>query len=123
MKEHIIWLTALVIILFSTSLYLNHQTSNVMDDLVHSHQELRWKVAGIEIKWDDMANQLMLDIEYLYSSEIQTAINIAHDADFKDYRKLVLINPSLNIVRLSNIDHQEITVNIETKVVTTYSPQ
>lgn len=62
----------------------------------------------------------MLSIENNYWQEINTAIDIASEAGYP-HRRLVSINPNLNIVRLAHTDYSEITVNIVSKVITTYS--
>lgn len=97
-------------------------TSDDVSHLTKQHYSLAQKVSGIEIKSDDTANQLMLTIENQYWAEYTTAIEIAKGAGYYRYHKLVLINPSLNIVRLGNISGEEISVNIDTQVITTYSP-
>lgn len=78
-------------------------------------------VSHIRIKSDDTANQLMLSLENQYWSEIYDAVDIAEEAGFEGYRKMVLINPDLHVVRLSNINGDEISVNYLTKIITTHS--
>lgn len=95
-------------------------TSDDVSHLTKQHYNLAWKVSGIEIKSDDTANQLMLTIENQYWQEYNMALEIAENAGYDRYHKLVLINPSLNIVRLSDAFGNEISVNIDTKVITTY---
>lgn len=63
----------------------------------------------------------MLSLENQYWSEIYDAIDIAEEAGFEDYHKMVLINPDLHVVRLSNLDGHKISVNYLTKVITTHS--
>lgn len=63
----------------------------------------------------------MLSIENQYWQEIQTAVDIAYEAGYP-HRKVVLINPGANIVRLMDSDYSEISINIVSKVITTYSP-
>lgn len=79
------------------------------------------KVSRIEIKSNDTANQLMLSLENQYWEERFDAANIAEEAGFEGYRKMVFINPDLHVVRLSNLDGDGISVNYLTKVITTHS--
>ncbi len=115
------WLFLVLFILAISSLILAMNSREDIQLLQWSQSEVMQKVSGIEIKWDDMANQLMLSIENQYWQEIQTAVDIANDAGYP-HRKVVLINPSMSIVRLMDSNHSEISVNIQTKVITTYSP-
>jgi len=113
--------SAITIIAVVFMTYVVYNARSAVDDIRKEHYELRGTVSDIRIKSDDTANQLALSIESQYWYEIKEAIEIAVDAGYNGYTKLVFINPSLNTLRLSNIDGSEIQVNIETKVITTYS--
>lgn len=63
----------------------------------------------------------MLSLENQYWLEIADAVRISDEAGFDSYHKMVLINPDLHVVRLMNLDGDEISVNYLTKVITTHS--
>lgn len=111
---------SILAILYAIMAYTQYVSTENISSLVSKHYDLAWKVSGIEIKSDDTANQLMLSLENQYWEERFDAANIAEEAGFEGYRKMVLINPDLHVVRLSNLDGDEISVNYLTKVITTH---
>lgn len=111
---------SILAVLYAIMAYTQYVSTENISYLVSKHYDLAWKVSGIEIKSDDTANQLMLSLENQYWEERFDAANIAEEAGLEGYRKMVLINPDLHVVRLSNLDGDEISVNYLTKVITTH---
>ena len=113
-------ISMIVIIIALCTLHYSHTWE--MSELNQVYTDLNYKVSRIEIKSDDTANQLMLSLENQYWEERFNSANIAEEAGFEGYRKMVLINPDLHVVRLSNLNGDELSVNYLTKGITPYSP-
>lgn len=117
------FITILMCMLFWLSMYFTQSTADNMTELAGKHYDLAWKVSGIEIKWDDTDKQQKDIIRDIYRSEILEAINIAHQSWF-NHTQFVYVTwyQDIDTVRLKSTDWSEIEVNIQTKVITTYSP-
>lgn len=119
-----IWIIIFLAIAIGWSLFVTYDNRSNHQDLKEKHYDLAWKVSGIEIKWDDTARQQEAIIRDIYRIEILDAIDIASQAGF-DHTIFVEVSgyQVIDTVRLRDTHGSEIEVNVQSKVITTYSPQ
>lgn len=116
-------LIVFTLILFCISMYALNGVNDNTDTLTKRYYELQERVMRTEIKADDTATQQEAMIRDIYRSQYLDAINIASEAGF-DHTQLINVSgyQVIDTVRLGNTNGSEIEVNVQTKVITTYSP-